>query len=300
MKKGLLILLIVVLSSFILNQKERVIEIMLTNNYKKPLHFIEQIDYKKAKNGESLIKTGFAINNPKKKPISIHFNCTHCHQLSPHLEKKLPASTLYGVVNRISWYNDDYKLKYGEGIKEAGKSLRNAIQFCAEQCAQGRTLDEEEIESILHYLWTLDLKTEDLDKESLLLLYNTDYSNITLKQSEFFYSKANFIKPKQAKIETEKRIGDISNGKKIYIEGCMHCHKKKGVTNFKLGDDKLSLKFLNKNLSKDNRYNLYVAIYEGTWAKPGYKPYMPRYTKENMSFQDMADLIAFIKDGSKR
>jgi len=290
----------ILLFSFFPKQEEKLIEAMIDKGYPKPAHYIELLDEKKVKNGENLVKTGYALENPKKAPISLHFNCTHCHQLTVKSNIKLPASTLFGVVNRISWYNDDYQLKYGEGIKTARSSLRNAIQYCAQECAQGRTLTSNEIEDILQYLWTLDLKTSDVKKQTLDLISTKKMTYDELKKEALLYSKATFVSPQEAKKEVDKLQGNPQHGRNIYVYGCMSCHKQGGVTNFLLDESSISLRFLEKNLKKDTKYNLYTIVYEGTWAKPGYKPYMPRYTKENMSFQEMADLIAYIKSSNSK
>ena len=276
-------------------ESKRVITLMFENGYQKPVHYIEKLDPQMVKEGESLVKTGYGIIHKKNKPISLHFDCTHCHQLTVTSKKKLPASTLYGVVNRISWYNDDYVLKYGEGIKVGRASLRNAIQFCAQECAQGRKLEDNEVEAILHYLWSLELKTTDLDTQTQQVISSKEIKPEILKQSPFFYSKASFINPTHAREQVQKLKGNPQAGHEIYVEGCMSCHKQGGVTSFLLDESLISRRFLERNLDKDNKYNVYKAVYEGTWAKAGYRPYMPRYTKENMTFQEMADLIAYIK-----
>jgi len=298
MKKYIVVVslpLLIFLFSFYGEQPTRVIELMLENGYSKPAHYIEKLDVQKVKDGESLVKTGYSITKKKNRPISLHFDCTHCHQLTVKNEKKLPASTLYGVVNRISWYNDDYVLKYGEGIKVGRASLRNAIQFCAQQCAQGRQLDDDEVEAILHYLWSLDLKITDLNAQTQKIISSQSIKQETLKTSSLFYSKASFISPKDAREQVQKLTGNSNVGHDIYVEGCMSCHKQGGVTSFLLDESPISRRFLERNLTKNNKYNVYNAVYEGTWAKAGYKPYMPRYTKENMNLQEMADLIAYIK-----
>ena len=90
---------------------------------------------------------------------SKHFVCTSCHNIQkedPDLSiadpqarleyardmelPYLPGTTLYGAVNRTSFYNGDYEKKYGDLVKPARNNLREAIQLCAVECSQGRAL----------------------------------------------------------------------------------------------------------------------------------------------------------------
>jgi len=136
-----------------------------------------------AENGEKLVKEGFAINRKGKKTKiqSKHFACISCHNVvkedinlsNPDPQSRLEytsqlgipflqGTTLYGAVNRTSFYNGDYDKKYGDLVKPARNDLREAIQLCAVECAQGRDLEKWEMESIMAYLWTIDLKMTDL------------------------------------------------------------------------------------------------------------------------------------------
>ena len=120
-------------------------------------------------------------NGGKTKKQSKHFVCTSCHNIQredpdltvsdpqarlEYVQKNgmpfLQGTTLYGAVNRTSFYNGDYEKKYGDLVKPARNSIREAIQLCAVECAQGRRLENWELESVLSYLWTIGLKMEDL------------------------------------------------------------------------------------------------------------------------------------------
>jgi hypothetical protein len=121
------------------------------------------------------------LSGQKTSKQSKHFVCTSCHNIEredPDLsvadpqarleyvvEKGLPflqGTALYGAVNRTSFYNDDYVKKYGDLVFKAKNNLREAIQLCAVECSQGRTLESWELESVLAYLWSIQLKLEDL------------------------------------------------------------------------------------------------------------------------------------------
>ncbi|HMP31938.1 MAG TPA: hypothetical protein PKD85_20205, partial [Saprospiraceae bacterium] len=136
------------------------------------------------KAGESIVKNGFVPKSLGKKSgqQSKHFVCTSCHNVEredPNLSildpqarldyvssKGLPflqGSPLYGVINRSTYYNGDYYKKYGELVFKAQNNIREAIQLCAQECAQGRKLADWEVESILAYFWTIGIKMNDLE-----------------------------------------------------------------------------------------------------------------------------------------
>jgi len=176
--------------------------------------------------GEDIVKYGISKRPGEKKSRrqSKHFVCTSCHnveredpnlafptpeaRLNYTIEKGLPflqGTTLYGAVNRDSYYNGDYEKKYGELIKPARHDIRGAIQLCAVECAQGRKLKDWEIESVLAYLWTIDLKVKDvnltdIDKDFLgYILENMGDKDKGLKLLDDKYAKkseATFLDPK--------------------------------------------------------------------------------------------------------
>jgi len=89
---------------------------------------------------------------------SKHFVCTSCHNVVKedadlryadpdarlaYVVKNglplLPGTTLYGVVNRKTFYNGDYEKKYGDLVRPARQNLREAIALCATECARAST-----------------------------------------------------------------------------------------------------------------------------------------------------------------
>jgi len=131
--------------------------------------------------GRSIIEDGFAPTpgGGKTGQQSKHFVCTSCHNTQredPELTVSDPAArlaytsdrdlpflqgtTLFGAVNRDNYYNGDYYKKYGDLVDAARNDVRGAIQLCAVECAQGRSLDEWEVESILAYMWSKELQME--------------------------------------------------------------------------------------------------------------------------------------------
>ncbi|MCB0643520.1 MAG: c-type cytochrome, partial [Phaeodactylibacter sp.] len=251
--------------------------------------------------------------------------CTTCHNLEiedPDLrvsdpearldfvrQKNLPflqGTTFKGIVNRESWYNDDYVKKYGdEKIKKAHNNLREAIQLCAVECSQGRPMDDWEIESVLAYYWSLQftlgdlgLQADDLarlnrekdqtDRQAALRQWLRSYYN-TKSPAHFFDA------PSDKAAGYPGLVGDPEKGKWIYELSCLHCHKPDGVSHYILDESKLSFRHIEKMIDKNSHFSLYQIIAYGTYAIPGHRPYMPHYPEERMSKQQVEDLRAYVE-----
>lgn len=278
-----------------------------------------------AEEGRYLIHTGFARNangNTLRKQ-SVHFVCTSCHNTQrdePDLsrtdpeakldfveERGLPflqGTALYGVVNRTQFYNGDYYKKYGDLVNPARNNLREAIQLCAVECAQGRPLKDWEIESILAYLWKIDLKLGDLflNSEEIDLIEEAVETGTAqaqaikiLKSKYLTNSPATFVKPPEDRKEGYKVEGDPANGKRIYDLSCLHCHDNMRYSFFELDDANHTFEFLDKHTTRYTRYSIYQVGRYGTSPLPGKRSYMPHYTLEKMSNQQMEDLRAYIE-----
>jgi mono/diheme cytochrome c family protein len=275
--------------------------------------------------GEDIIRNGFSKRDDLKKAKrqSKHFVCTSCHNLEredPDLSisdpqarldyvvaKGIPflqGTTLYGAVNRTSFYNDDYYKKYGDLIEPAKNDIREAIQLCAQECAQGRELKDWEIESVLAYLWTIELKVSDLGLssdeietiESALNDPAQQTEAVSLIKSKYLQgSPATFLTPPEDRTVGTGLTGNTKNGKKIYDNSCLHCHYQKKYSFLHLDDNKLSFRYLNNGAPSYNRHSLYQVTRYGTYSLYGKKSYMPNYTAEKMSDQQLADLRAYIK-----
>lgn len=297
---------------------------------KKPIHFIEnRRDTSLIRRGKEIIFTGQTTDaaGKKTKIQSKHFMCTHCHttvkedpnpavadpeaRLDYCAENNipfLPGSTLYGIVNREAWYNGDYLEKYGDLVKPARDTLRNAIHLCATECSQGRALEKWEMEAVIAYLYAieyrlgdLNLTTEEYEKINLALTEkNTAEIRQWLKSKYYQTSPATFSSPIARHERLLGKNGNPENGKKIYTLSCMHCHKEGGVTNFKLNDEKLTFRFLKRQMKTKYHFSIYEITRTGTYALNGYKPYMPNYTLERMSPQQLEDLAAYINQQAKR
>lgn len=276
--------------------------------------------------GESLVKNGLADkpSGGSTDRQSKHFVCTSCHNLEredPDLsisdpekrlayvsEKGIPflqGTTLWGAVNRTSFYNGDYDKKYGDLVSKARNDIREAIQLCAVECAQGRILDPWELESILAYLWTLELKVSDLNlsnSEKKQVENGVPENAIKLLKSKYLSgSPAHFLTPpenRQSGYPVQRTV-DPSNGQKIYEGSCLHCHANQRYAYFNLDQSKNTFQFLKKHLPKYTRYSTYQVVRYGTSPIPGKRAYMPHYPIEKMSNAQMEDLRAYIEQEAK-
>lgn len=277
--------------------------------------------------GRSLVLTGFADKPGGRRTgkQSKHFVCTSCHNVErdePDLsaadpqarleyarEMGLPflqGTALYGAVNRTSFYNGDYEKKYGDLVAPARNSLREAIQLCALECSQGRALEPWEMESVLAYLWTIGLKMEDLnlsEKEyeqvnAALAAGKGKDAAVKLVKSHYLQaSPATFTEPPKDRREGYENIeGDPENGKLVYELSCLHCHENERYSFFKLDHAKSTFQHLEKHFPKYTRYSIYQVARYGTSPIPGKQAYMPNYTLEKMSHQQLEDLRAYVEE----
>jgi len=288
----------------------------------KPDHYIETTPELVA-TGKDLIEKGQTLKNGKlSKPISIYFTCTSCHNsvkedpvitaFDPNAKLEyavandipfLQGSTFWGIVNRESWYNDDYFLKYGQEALDANKELRKSIQLCAIECSQGRELEKWEVDAILAYFWNLQLTMSDLTiSDSLKAVLNKAISrgeaNSELlnkfKSTYPIKSPAHFKKVLKDKENGYGLEGDILEGEQLYEKSCRHCHSEGGVSDFTLDYSRQTFRFLKKNMFKDSDYSIYQIIRKGTYASPGARPYMPLYPIEKISDEQIESLRLFI------
>ncbi len=263
----------------------------------------------------------------KSSRVSKHFVCTSCHNVErdePDLKatdplarleyvsrKGLPflqGSALYGIVDRRSFYNNDYKKKYGDLVEPARHNLREAIQLCATECSQGRPFQDWEMESVLSYLWTIGLKMSDLDlsEEEYHKIDDAVAGNgagdeaIALVKSKYLDGfPATFIDPPSDRRMGFSKLGDPETGQMIYELSCLHCHERKRYSFFNLDNSALSFEFLDKHIPTFSRYSVYQVARYGTSPIPWKKAYMPHYTKEKMSEQMLEDLRVYIEQKTK-
>ncbi len=258
---------------------------------------------------------------------SPHFVCTSCHNTvreDPDLAVAdpearldfcvengipfLPATTLFGLVNRTSFYNGDYEKKYGELVQRARHDLRQAIQLCAVACSQGRRLEPWELESVLAYLWTLQLKMADLRlsesawrqvKEALAAGKADGKAVAHIKARYLQAAPATFVPPPDDRRQGYALPGNPERGRRLYHSSCLHCHRNKRYSFFALDYDPRTFAFLERHLARYTRYSIYQVIRWGTEPIPGKRAYMPNFTLERMSHQQVEDLRAFIEQQAR-
>lgn len=331
-------LVITILSS---SQKENTFEItdettiweMYAKLGKIELHKINtEVKGYSATKGKELVHQGWTTDpdGRKTKIQSKFFKCTACHntvkefetmtdnnpnnRLAYAVKHELPylqGSTFFGIVNRKRFYNGDYQEKYGSvpDISVANYDLRKAIHVCATQCAQGRPLDDWEMESILAYFWQLQLRIKDIElseaeKEKIEYALNEERSSaraVHLLEGKFLESiPATFPKEELAPVElTGKDLENtksFQNGKAIYDLSCKHCHAGKRYSFYSLSDNIKDFKHLSNKAIKEGAYHsIYYITRHGTYPLPGKRAYMPQYTIEKLTNQQIKDLHIYIK-----
>ncbi len=309
-----------------LNESMRVYKLLESLGFESVDHFPNtEIFGVSVKRGEELIKEGFSTKpgGGSTRKQSKHFVCTSCHNLEredPDLSKPNPkdrlnytaekgipflqGTTLYGVVNREYFYNDDYYKKYGDLVIPARNDIREAINLCAVECAQGRKLMEWELESILAYLWSIDLKFSDLmisDEEKAYIKnayenHNNQDSATHLIRSKYKTSSpAHFTTAFDSKMALENLTGNAENGKLIYENSCLHCHANRRYSFLLLDDNKLTFQHLAKKADGYSHHSILQVTRYGVYSKSGKRSYMPQYPLERLSDQQLADLDAYIQ-----
>jgi len=225
----------------------------------------------------------------------------------------LPGAPFYGLVNRVAFFTNDYQEifahKNRSALQTGHRDIRKAIQACNTLYAKGRTLDAWEVESILAYLWTLELKIGDLKMPASVIntveeAINTNKNNARAVNLMRRYYKevypASLIPP----LPIEERslispvLNDFSTGKKVYKLSCLHCHGDKRYAGFKLDETQQTFKFLKKNFDISSRYSIYDAVRYSPGSK-GNKTNPPHYTEQRMSNQQLQDLRFYITQKAK-
>lgn len=287
---------------------------------KKPIHSLEY-DSGDVQRGYDLVHLGYATapNGKQGKRQSKHFTCRSCHNVvredenlpNPTPEGRikyakendlpfLQGTTFWGIVNRKTFYNGDYKKKYGALVENARDTLVNAVHLCATECAQGRPLEDWETKAIMAYFWSLQLKLSDLDltPEEWENLQDPSRETQVLLESKFLTaSPATFKYPWKGMKVGYGENGNAEWGKEIYTRSCLHCHNPNdGVTNFTLDISTIDKNFLASKMSGSTDYSIYWVTRLGTKPLPGYKPYMPHYPVERLSDGQIEDLAAYLKE----
>ena len=256
---------------------------------------------------------------------SKHYKCTHCHnmvnedpdlrepnpdgRLNYAIENNLPylqGTTLYGVVNRATWYNGDYVSKYGLEAEEAHTSLRKSIHLCATTCSQGKDYNDWEMNAVLAYLWSIELKLGDLkfdDSDWKRLNSEPGESDHDSREARIAWLKSKWYQGSPATFSDQPDNlsagyglkGDPERGEAIYRLSCMHCHEPGGITYFILDYERLTFQLMSHNMTRYTMYNMYHVARYGVPSYLGERAYMPNYTLERLSNQQAEDLRSYIE-----
>lgn len=310
-----------------LNDNRSLYDLLIELGAEAPSHAESRSDESIVQKGYELVHEGKTTkpNGGKTTFISKHYVCTHCHNIDQEdpdlrfsnpdtrltyaIENELPflqGTTFKGMVNRETWYNDDYVKKYGDLAKEAHNSLEESVQLCAQECSQGRPVEDWEMEAILAYLWTLEYKIGDLglSEEDMSKLQSTELKNVEkialLKSYYSTKSPATFTDPPGDLSKGYGLLGDSQRGEALYKLSCQHCHSPDGVSMFVLDDSKLTFKKFINHMERWTNFNLYQITRRGTYPVLGHQPYMPHYTQERMSDQQIEDLRSYFVDQASR
>jgi len=284
--------------------------------------------------GQQLVTRGFtsSFKGNKTAPTSRKLFCVACHTIEkehPNVGNTsaqsrleygdsmsipfLPGAPFYGLVNRIAFFTNDYQQVFAHknrlDLQVGHRDIRKAIQACNTVFAKGRTLDAWEIESILAYLWTLELKVGDLNIPDSIL----DIAEEAIKTNKNNARAVNLIRRYYQEVYPASLIAPIAvgernlispvlnsftNGKRVYKQSCLHCHAGKRYANFKLDRSQRTFKFLKKHFDTPTRYSIYDAVRYSPGSK-GNKSNPPHYTAQRMSNQQLQDLRFYITQKAK-
>lgn len=222
----------------------------------------------------------------------------------------LPGTPFYGLVNRVSFFNNDYQKIFAHGdyqdshpLHAGHKDIRRAIQGCNHVYSKGRHLEHWEVESILAYLWTLELKIGDLQLSEADLAIVKEVA-VTHKETakavgvlrkyypEVYPATLPAPLPVAERTAVSASTNDFNNGKRIYKQSCLHCHENGKYASFRLDESPKTFQLLEKNLDSDSRYSIYNAIRYVPDSKN--KTNTPHYTKERMTDKQIQDLRFYI------
>jgi hypothetical protein len=294
--------------------------------------------------GQELVLTGEVKSPPAGAtslgPMSKHYRCVHCHNLQredliltrqdPDFREKMirrlkpaqpelrdgkvlsmtPGTTLWSAVNRDSFYNGYYEhyrtLRIGDGNVMDRRKLSDAIEVCCYYCSAGRYPAGWERDSILAYLWTLELRFRDLDiptEEGTRLLKQLQAADAATAAQARDELRTRYLRASAAtRCELPQRTdqdtifygnphratitGDPRAGKLLYLSACAGCH----------GSDVWASS--GKELvESDKDFHEYVWHGKTHPGKP--KLYMPLFTTERLTRPQAADIRAYLRSLSR-
>ena len=308
-----------------------VLDLLLLLGEEKPEHYLDQPSEKLIEVGKEIIFTGKTTHpetGQETVRISDYFYCTDCHTTSPETsnlssvadpvarldflqeqeQPLVPGSTFAGMVNRETWYNGDYAKKYrfSPSVQAARNNLRKAIELCSRECSQGRDPESWETEAMLAYFWSLQWKVADLGFTGADLaelkrraLNQAEHAAITedIRNRYAIAAPATFGEmPEDSKAgyPVEREV-DVEKGRIVFQRSCLHCHGADGASEYFFGDKVATWEKLARRFQSPSKKSLYGLIRLGTKPEKDKRPYMPNFTKERLSDEQIEDLRAYIE-----
>ena len=283
-----------------------------------------------AAKGEQLVLKGFATdeNGKASTKISKRLPCATCHALQNeyhHLgdldpDKRLRfldslnrplllGPSLEGMVNRIYFFADDYQNKvqgkHKDLLKKGHLNLRAAIQACNQVYADGRELERWELESILAYLWTLELRMKHIRiegedakqvKEALAEQRSNAKAVNILRQYYTEVYPANFgeIPSIEQRRQVSPVLNSFANGYRLYKRSCLHCHDGsiRGI-GYGLDERQANFQVLRRHFDDtSSRHSIYNALRYNPNLNGGNT--LPHFTEQRLSLQQLQDLRFYI------
>lgn len=279
--------------------------------------------------GREIVETGVTTgpDGERTKRQSREFVCVDCHVLVPeepvlgvfdpearlrHAVANdlpfLPGTTLYGIAERRAWFNGDWHARYGELVEPARDDLRAATDLCWRECSQGRPPADWELDAVVAYMTELALTVGDLPtgapslEELQAAARSADPAPMLERlQAVAAPSPATFGQPPRRHGRRggyEGLTGDPEAGAEIYARSCLHCHKKGGPGHYRLAEKKGKYRELLMNMPRKDHESFYEVARHGT--KPHDGAYMPQYTLERLSDQQIEDLRAYLEEAVRR
>lgn len=268
----------------------------------------------------------------KSVPLSEHYRCIDCHnnqredlhltQQDPEIRAWMianakqdptarplilaPGTTVWGAVNRESFYNDSYAVYHfllaPDGEEMDPTDLEDATQVCCKYCSVGRFAEPWEINALLTYFWDLEVTLADLslptsvENAVLNVLSNPQSADPQEVASMREFVSRQYLKhakdmytPVPAEIGEDHVVtypdglayqGDAEIGKRLYAVACDHCHGPDKVCESSGADLVADLEYFHGILSKGTAHDD--------------QPYMPMFPSSRLSRQQIVDIQAYL------
>lgn len=314
-----------------INEETPVWDLLIRLGEGAPEHRITDRSPEWVNAGRELVFEGSSVNPDSGiagTRLSSNFRCIDCHSTRPeqasilqvgnpetklsyaiqHDLPLLPGSSFAGLVNHDSYYNGDYRKKYrfSPVFIAAQQHLKKAVEFCSRECSRGRDPEPWELKAMLAYLWSLEWRLGDvgytganLDDLKRRVSNSAEHSGVAseIKSRYSLTNPATFGEvPRDPKAGYPMvRPADMQSGREIWSRSCLHCHVVGGSALPFIEDDPNTWKSL------DARFDvqIYHFIREGTEHGKGKRPYMPNFTRERLSDEQIEHLKAYIRSRSQ-